>query len=63
MDTIKGKLRSFKEFVAKDTAGQNEPIEEKQPIVAASPLQNIASPQRTVSKILVFYSDGTFEER
>ena len=25
MDTIKEKLRSFKEFVAKDTAGQNEP--------------------------------------
>ena len=52
-----------REAVTPIAAGQSEPIEEKQPIVAASPLQTIASPQRTVSKILVFYSDGTFEER
>ncbi len=44
------------EVATPTTSVESVTVEEKQPIV-------VASTPRTVSKILVFYSDGTFEER
>lgn len=40
-----------------------EPDENVLPIRSNDSVQIVATPQKTVEKVVIFYSDGTFEER